>query len=96
MANALTQWISHNRLLAAACTLVITAVAFFAAITPQMIEKRAAFERQIEEEIAEESRIACEKWGMQAATPAHISCVAELKAIRANHDNRRRTEDFGL
>jgi hypothetical protein len=32
---------------------------------------------------------------MQAATAAHVACVADLATIRANHDNRHRTDDFG-
>ena len=96
MTYALTQWTSNNRLFVAICAVFIGTIAFFLAITPRMIEFRASIEQQIEEEVAQESRIACETWGMQATTPAHISCVAELKVIRANHDVRRRTDDFGL
>jgi hypothetical protein len=96
MTNAITQWISDNRLFVAICAVFMGTIAFFLTITPRMIEARASIEHQIEEDVAHESRIACEKWGMQATTSAHISCVAELKAIRANHDNRRRADDFGL
>ena len=96
MTNARTRWISNNWLFVAIWAVFMSTVVFFVAITPRMIEARASIERQIEEDAAQESRIACEKWGMQATTPAHISCVAELKAIRANHDNRRRTDDFGI
>ena len=92
----LTQWISNNVVIVAFCAVVSGLVVFFFLINSRMIESRAAIDRQIEEEVAQESRAACAKWGMPAGTAAHISCVAELKVIRTNHDNRRRTDDFGL
>jgi hypothetical protein len=95
MPKSLTQWISTNRHLTALCAVVISIAAFYVAITPRMIEARGAIERKIEEDIAQESRIACEKWGMLATTLAHISCVADLAAIRKKHDDRR-ADDTGL
>ena len=96
MLHSITHWISDNRLFLAICAVFLGTIAFLLAIDSQGMEVRAALDRQIEEEVAQESRIACEKWGMGAATAAHIACVADLAAIRANHDNRRRTENFGF
>lgn len=95
MPKTLMQWTSNNRHLTAICAVALSAAAFYVAITPRMIEARGAIERKIEKEIAQESRIACEKWGMPPTTSAHISCVADLAAICTNHDNRR-SDDFGF
>ena len=80
----------------AICGFVLGTIAFFFALDSRSAELRAAVHRQIEEDVAQESRVACEKWGMEAATAAQIACVADLAAIRGNHDNRRRTDDFGF
>jgi hypothetical protein len=95
MLNSITRWISENRLFAAICAFFLGTIAFFLAIDFRNAEVRAAIDRQMEDEVAQESRIACERWGMQATTAAHVACVADLATIRANHDNRRRTDDFG-
>ena len=96
MSNSLTRWTSENRLFVAVCGVVLGTIASFLALDFRSAELRGAVDRQIEEDVAQESRVACEKWGMEAATAAHIACVADLAAIRANHDNRRRTDDFGF
>lgn len=96
MLNSTTRWISENRLFVAICVVFLSTIAFFLTIVPQSAEIRAALDRQIEEEVAQESHIACEKWGMEATTAAHTACVADLATIRANHDSRRRTDDFGF
>jgi hypothetical protein len=96
MLSSFLQWISDNRLFVAICTVFLGTIAFFLAIDARGVESRPAFDRQIEAEVAQESRIACEKWGLEASTAAHVACVANLAAIRANHDSRRRTDDFGF
>lgn len=95
MISSFTWWISENRLFVAICAFFLATVAFFLVIDSRGAETQASIARQVEEEIARESRAVCEKWGMAATTAAHIACVADLATIRANHD-RRRTDDFGF
>ena len=52
MTNAITQWISDNRLFVAICAVFMGTIAFFLTITPRMIEARASIEHQIEEDVA--------------------------------------------
>jgi hypothetical protein len=94
--NILARWISSNSVLVAFCVVVLGTIAFFLSINSRLIEARDEIDRQIEQEVAQESRMACEKWGMPVGAAAHISCVAELQLIRTNHDNRRRNDDFGF
>jgi hypothetical protein len=96
MVNSFIRWTSENGLVVAICAVVLGTITLFLVIDSRNAEFQAAVVRQIEEDVARESRIACERWGMEAATAAHIACVADLATIRANHDNRRRTDDFGF
>ena len=49
---------------------------------------RAALEQQRRNEIAEESRLVCEKWAQPTGTQKHVECIADLKAIREQHEKR--------
>jgi hypothetical protein len=56
---------------------------------------RAAFEQQRNDEIAIESRAACEKWGIPAGAQKHTDCIADLKVIRERHE-KRISDDLGM
>jgi hypothetical protein len=95
MANDLIQSISHNRLTVAFCSVAVFFIATMSialVIAPGINEARALAERQLEQEVAQESQVACEKWGLAAATAGHVDCVADLAVIRTNHDQRRRAD----
>lgn len=49
---------------------------------------RAAFEQQRRNEIAEENRAVCERWGQPAGTQTHRACIADLQHIREQHEKR--------
>jgi len=49
---------------------------------------RDRFERIRAQEIFEENRAYCEKWGMQAGTHEHTLCTFDLNEIRAKHEQR--------
>lgn len=51
-------------------------------------EARERFERIRAEEIAEENKHYCEKWGMKEGTHAYTLCTIDLYEIRANHSKR--------
>jgi hypothetical protein len=48
----------------------------------------ALAEWQRAQDISEESRFYCEKWGMRAGTREHASCTLDLQAIRAKVEQR--------
>ena len=49
---------------------------------------RATAERQRAQEISEENRLYCEKWGMKAGTHEHTVCTLDLQEIRAKVERR--------
>jgi hypothetical protein len=89
MASALVHRISKIASRVALCAIVIAVTAFSFGMTQRLPEARAAADRQLNEEFAQESRVACEKWEMRAGTEEYTACIAELKEIRAKQDKRR-------
>jgi hypothetical protein len=55
---------------------------------PSVSKARATAERQRAQEISEENRIYCEKWGMKAGTHEHILCTLDLQELRAKVQQR--------
>ena len=53
-----------------------------------MVEARATLERQRAQQIVEENKFYCEKWGMRAGTHEHTLCTLDLQAIRATAEQR--------
>jgi uncharacterized protein HemX len=49
---------------------------------------RSAFEQQRRNEIAEENRSVCERWGQPAGTQKHRECITDLQQIREQHEKR--------
>jgi hypothetical protein len=74
----------HNALWA----LGIAWVVFLLLHIPQMRDARVRAEVQRAQEISEENRSYCEKWGMRADTHEHIICTMDLNAIRAKVEQR--------
>ena len=89
MAIALVHRINNIGSMCALCAIVIAVTALDFAITQRTPEARAAADRQLNKELGQESRVACEKWGMRAGTEEHTACIAGLKEIRTKHDKRR-------
>jgi hypothetical protein len=53
----------------------------------------AAGERLIREQarlndMADESRALCEKWGMPAGSAKHLTCIGDIQAVRERHEKR--------
>ena len=68
---------------------VVLAMAGLALLIPYAAgPARAALEQQRRSEIAEESRLFCEKWGQPTGTQKHAACVADLNMMRAQHEKR--------
>jgi hypothetical protein len=50
---------------------------------PRMLDAQTVAERQRLQEISDENRFYCEKWGMKAGTHEHSLCTLDLQEIRA-------------
>jgi len=55
---------------------------------PRLQEARAAIERQRAQQILEENRFYCEKWGLGPTTHEHVICTMDLNDIRAQVEPR--------
>jgi hypothetical protein len=55
---------------------------------PQISEARRRAELQRVQEISEENRFYCTKWGLRANTHEHLICMMDLDAIRAKVEQR--------
>ena len=55
---------------------------------PQMRDARAIAEAQRAQEISQENKLHCEKWGMRSGTHEHLICTMDLDAIRAKVEQR--------
>ena len=73
---------------------LLGAVVFLFLHIPQMREARAIAEAQRVQDIAEENKRYCEKWGMRAGTHEHLICTMDLDAIRAEVEQRIADDSF--
>jgi hypothetical protein len=55
---------------------------------PRMQDTRAMIERERAQQISEENRFFCEKWGLQVNTHKHVICTMDLNDIRAGVEQR--------
>ena len=55
---------------------------------PRMLEARTVAERQRVQEISEENKFYCEKWGLRANTHEHVICTMDLNEIRERAEKR--------
>lgn len=79
----------HTALNAAlwACAILLALIAIYT-LSPAGTRSLAAAHEKMLDEIADESRAFCEKFGMPAGTEQHTRCLNELNRIRANEDQR--------
>lgn len=49
---------------------------------------QAGLQRAGNAEITKESKAICQKWGMPADSPKHAECLADLNAVRQQHEER--------
>ena len=87
-----TTWAWVRRIAEIAPTVLWVLAAAGAAIMimyfPRILEARASIERQRAQEITEENRAYCEKWGLKAGTHEHTLCTLDLQEIRAKVEQR--------
>jgi hypothetical protein len=55
---------------------------------PNISKARATAERQRAQDIFEENRFYCEKWGMKTGTHEHTLCTLDLQEIRSKVQQR--------
>jgi hypothetical protein len=55
---------------------------------------QAALQQARNAEIARESTAVCQKWGMPAVSPKHAECLADLNAVRQQHEQRIQKDIF--
>jgi hypothetical protein len=63
-------------------------IAMFIINFPRILDARAVVQRQLLQEISDENRFYCEKWGMKSSTHAHTLCTLDLQEIRAREGAR--------
>ena len=68
--------------------LVVAFVAVVMINIPQILDARRKVELQRVQEISEENRFYCIKWGLRANTHEHLICMMDLDAIRAKVEQR--------
>jgi hypothetical protein len=73
---------------AALWALLIAGTAFLLLQIPEMRRAGAIAEAQRLQEIAEENKLYCEKWGMPARTHEHVICTMDLGHIRQQIEQR--------
>ena len=87
-----TTWAWVRRITEIARTVLWALAAAWAAIMimhfPRIVEARVTIERQRAQEITQENRVYCEKWGLKAGTHEHTLCTLDLQEIRAKVDQR--------
>ena len=78
----------YNVVRAALWALVAAWIAIIIVNIPRLPEARAIIERQKAQQISEENRFYCEKWGLRANTHEHVICTMDLNDIRAQVEQR--------
>jgi hypothetical protein len=68
--------------------LLVAEVAFLLLNIPRMQEARAIAEAQRVQQVAEENRSYCEKWGMRVGSHEHVICTMDLVHIRKDVEQR--------
>jgi hypothetical protein len=68
--------------------LLVAGVLFLLLNIPRMLEARVIAEARRVQEISQENKLYCEKWGMRAGTHEHLMCMMDLDAIRAEVEQR--------
>jgi hypothetical protein len=78
----------YNTVNAALWALLIAGSAFLLLHIPQMREARAIAEAQRVQELSEQNKFYCEKWGMPARSHEHLICTMDLDHIRTEVEQR--------
>ena len=73
---------------AALWALVIAGTAFLLLHIPEMREARVIAEAQRAQEISDENRFYCEKWGLKVESHEHVICTMDLVRIRKETEQR--------
>jgi hypothetical protein len=92
MASAIVHRINKIASMVALCAIIIAVTAFDLGMTQRTPNARAAVDRQLNKESAQESRVTCERWGKRAGTEDYTACIADVREVQARHDKRRASD----
>ena len=73
---------------AALWALLIAGTVFLLSHIPHMREARAIAEAQRVQEISDQNKFYCEKWGMRARSHEHLICMMDVDHIRQEVEQR--------
>jgi hypothetical protein len=73
---------------AALWALLIAGTVFLLSHIPHMREARAIAEAQRVQEISDQNKFYCEKWGMPARSHEHLICMMDVDHIRQEVEQR--------
>jgi hypothetical protein len=78
----------YDTVRAALWALVAAWVVMFVIDFPRIVDAQRVAQRQLLQEISDENRFYCEKWGMKIGTHEHTLCTLDLQEIRAREGAR--------
>jgi hypothetical protein len=65
-------------------------------LIPQAVQRQSAAEIARVQQVAQENREICEKWGLKLRTPEHVACTLDLDEVRARQDRETASRMMGL
>ena len=78
----------HNELNVALWAVGVAGMVYLLLHIPEMQDARARADAQLAQQISNENKLYCEKWGMPAGTHEHVICTMDLVRIRQETEER--------
>jgi len=78
----------HNELNVALWAVGVAGMVYLLLHIPEMQDARARADAQLAQQISNENKLYCEKWGMPVRTHEHVICTMDLVRIRQETEER--------
>ena len=78
----------HNELNVALWAVGVAGTVYVLLLIPEMRDARARADAQLAQQISDENKSYCIKWGMPAGTHEHVICTMDLVRIRQETEER--------
>jgi len=78
----------HNELNVALWAVGVAGMVYLLLHIPEMQDARARADAQLAQQISDENKSYCVKWGMPAGTHEHVICTMDLVRIRQETEQR--------
>ncbi len=78
----------HNELNVALLAVGVAGTVYVLLLIPEMQDARARADAQLAQQISDENKSYCVKWGMPAGTHEHVICTMDLVRIRQETEER--------